>query len=145
MPGYLPSALGAATSVLVTVHPQMLDVMSMGQFLTMLSELLDVVASATKSGVLPFDWIRYLITRFEPSDGPQNQMMGFLRAILGDSILQNATLKSTAISDAGLTSQTIYEVDRNLFTRSTYDRALDTVNAVNGEILNLIRSVWGRA
>ena len=72
-------------------------------------------------------------------------MMGFLRAILGDSILQNATLKSTAISDAGLTSQTIYEVDRNLFTRSTYDRALDSVNAVNGEILNLIRSVWGRA
>jgi chromosome partitioning protein len=139
------SALGAATSVLVTVHPQMLDVMSMGQFLTMLSELLDVVASATKSGVLPFDWIRYLITRFEPSDGPQNQMMGFLRAILGDSILQNATLKSTAISDAGLTSQTIYEVDRNLFTRSTYDRALDSVNSVNGEILNLIRSVWGRA
>ena len=60
----------------MTVHPQMLDVMSMGQFLTMLSELLDVVASATKSGVLPFDWIRYLITRFEPSDGPQNQMMG---------------------------------------------------------------------
>ena len=72
-------------------------------------------------------------------------MMGFLRAILGDSILQNATLKSTAISDAGLTSQTIYEVDRNLFTRSTYDRALDSVNAVNGEILSLIRSVWGRA
>jgi chromosome partitioning protein len=138
------SALGAATSVLVTVHPQMLDVMSMGQFLTMLSELLDVVAGATKSGVLPFDWIRYLITRFEPSDGPQHQMMGFLRSILGDCILQNATLKSTAISDAGLTSQTIYEVDRGLFTRSTYDRALESVNAVNGEILELIRGVWRR-
>ena len=28
------------------------------------------------------------------------------------------TLKSTAISDAGLTSQTIYEVERTQFTRS---------------------------
>ena len=38
--GYLTlSALCAATAVLVTVHPQMLDVMSMSQFLLMTSEL----------------------------------------------------------------------------------------------------------
>ncbi|MFP3655993.1 AAA family ATPase, partial [Burkholderia sp. SIMBA_052] len=36
------SALCAATSVLITVHPQMLDVMSMSQFLTMTSELMSV-------------------------------------------------------------------------------------------------------
>jgi chromosome partitioning protein len=38
------SALCAATAVLVTVHPQMLDVMSMCQFLLMTSELLGTVA-----------------------------------------------------------------------------------------------------
>src|SRR5690606_29903162 len=39
--GYLTlSALTAATSVLVTVHPQMLDVMSMNQFLAMVADLL---------------------------------------------------------------------------------------------------------
>ena len=36
-------ALCAATSVLITVHPQMLDVMSMCQFLLMASDLLSVV------------------------------------------------------------------------------------------------------
>ena len=34
-------------------------------------------------------------------------------------------LKSTAISDAGITKQTLYEVDRSQFTRTTYDRALE--------------------
>ena len=40
------SALCAATAVLITVHPQMLDVMSMSQFLNMTGSLLDVVAKA---------------------------------------------------------------------------------------------------
>ena len=143
--GYLSlSALIASTSLLVTVHPQMLDVMSMNQFLTMLADLLDVVVRATGSNTIAYDWLNYLITRFEPTDGPQTQMAAFLRTFFGRFVLQNPTLKSTAISDAGLTSQTIYEVDRTMFTRSTYDRALESVNAVNAEILESIRAAWGR-
>ena len=46
-------------------------------------------------------------------------------------------LKSTAISDAGLTKQTLYEVDRSQFTRGTYDRALESLSLVNGEIEEL--------
>ena len=54
-------------------------------------------------------------------------------------------LKSTAISDAGLTNQTIFEVERSQFTRSTYDRALESVDSVNAEIEALIKKAWGRA
>jgi len=54
-------------------------------------------------------------------------------------------LKSTAISDAGLTNQTIFEIDRGQFTRSTYDRAIESVENVNGEIEALIKKAWGRA
>jgi len=54
-------------------------------------------------------------------------------------------LKSTAIADAGLTKQTLYEVERHQFTRGTYDRALEALDAVNGEIEGLIRDVWKRA
>ncbi len=46
------SALSAATAVLVTVHPQMLDVMSMCQFLLMTSNLLGVVSEAGRRHVL---------------------------------------------------------------------------------------------
>jgi chromosome partitioning protein len=136
------SALCAATAVLVTVHPQMLDVASMSQFLFMTSDLLSVVRES--GGDLQFDFMRYLITRYEPNDGPQTQVVGFLRSLFADRVLTNTMLKTTAVSDAGLTKQTLYEVGRENFARATYDRALEALQAVNNEIEGLIKSAWGR-
>lgn len=137
------SALSASTSMVVTVHPQMLDVMSMSQFLKMTAELLDVVRDA--GGTVRYDWIRYLITRFEPSDNPQSDMVDFMRGMFKDYVLTNPMLKSTAISDAGISKQTLYEVPRDDFSKGTYDRAMDALNKVNAEIEGLIKSAWGRA
>ncbi len=136
------SALSAATAILVTVHPQMLDVMSMCQFLRMTSDLLGVVAD--HGGNMTYDWLRYLVTRYEPGDGPQNQMVSFMRSLFGDHVLNHTVLKSTAISDAGLTKQTLYEVEKADFTRATYERAMESLNAVNDEIEGLIQKAWGR-
>ena len=136
------SALSAATAVLVTVHPQMLDVMSMCQFLLMVSDLLKVVSDA--GGDMSYDWLRYVITRYEPGDGPQNQMVSFMRSLFGDHVLNHTVLKSTAISDAGITKQSLYEVEKSQFTRATYERAMESLNAVNGEIEALIQGAWGR-
>lgn len=136
------SALSAATGVLVTIHPEMLDVMSMSQFLRMTADLMDVIADSGAD--MSHDWMRYLLTRYEPTDSPQNRIVAFLRTMYGDKVLNAPMLKSTAISDAGLTKQTLYEVERSAFTRSTYDRALESVNAVNDEISQLIQRTWGR-
>lgn len=136
------SALSAATAVLVTVHPQMLDVMSMCQFLLMTSNLLGVVAEA--GGDMDYDWMRYVVTRYEPGDGPQNQMVSFMRSMFGEYVLNHPVLKSTAISDAGITKQTLYEVEKSQFTRATYDRARESLDSVNGEIEDLVQKAWGR-
>ncbi|SRR5579875_65653 len=136
------SALCAATAILVTVHPQMLDVASMSQFLFMTSDLLSVVRES--GGDLRFDFMRYLVTRYEPNDGPQTQIVGLLRSLFANRVLTNAMLKSTAVADAGLSKQTLYEIGRENFTRATYDRAIEALDAVNGEIENLINRAWGR-
>ena len=136
------SALSAATGVLVTIHPEMLDVMSMSQFLRMTADLMDVIADSGAD--MSHDWMRYLLTRYEPTDAPQNRIVAFLRTMYGDKVLNATMLKSTAISDAGLTKQTLYEVERSAFTRSTYDRAIESLNAVNHEIAALIQGTWGR-
>ena len=135
-------ALCAATGVLITVHPQMLDVMSMCQFLLMASDLLSVVQEA--GAELDYDFLRYVVTRHEPSDGPQTQMVAFMRSLFRDRVLTNTMLKSTAISDAGLSKQTLYEVGRENFTRVTYDRAIESVDGVMSEIEVLMRQAWGR-
>lgn len=136
------SALTAATGLLVTIHPEMLDVMSMSQFLRMTADLMDVIAETGAD--MSHDWMRYLLTRYEPTDAPQNRIHAFLRTMYGDNVLNAPMLKSTAISDAGLTKQTLYEVERSAFTRATYDRAMESLNAVNDEISGLIQATWGR-
>lgn len=141
--GYLTlSGLCAATSMIVTVHPQMLDVASMSQFLLMTHDLLSVVREA--GGELNYDFIRYLLTRYEPQDAPQTKVAALLRNLFDDHVMINAMVKSAAVSDAGLTKQTLYEIGRENLTRSTYDRAMESLDAVNGEVETLIRQAWGR-
>jgi chromosome partitioning protein len=137
------SALCAATSVLITAHPQMLDIASMNQFLAMAADLLAVVRKA--GGDLRYDWIRYLITRYEPNDSPQTQIVAMLRNLFDERVLTAMMLKSTAVSDAGLSKQTIYEAGREPRNRQTYDRAVEAMDDVNREIEKLVRQSWGRA
>ncbi|MFW8584693.1 AAA family ATPase [Rhizobium beringeri] len=77
--GYLTlTALTAATSVLITVHPQMLDIMSMSQFLLMLGNILKSVEAVGVN--VSLDWFRYLVTRYEPMDIPATAD-GWLHAV----------------------------------------------------------------
>lgn len=135
-------ALCAATGLLITVHPQMLDVMSMCQFLLMASDILSVVQES--GGDLDYDFIRYIVTRFEPADAPQTQMVAFMRSLFRERVLNSTMVKSTAISDAGLSKQTLYEVGRENFGKQTYDRAMESLDGVNGELENLMKLAWGR-
>lgn len=65
--GYLTiTALMVSTSILITIHPQMLDIMSMSQFLMMLGGIMAPVADA--GAEMRIKWFRYLVTRFEPTD-----------------------------------------------------------------------------
>ncbi|NPD15124.1 plasmid partitioning protein RepA [Xinfangfangia sp. D13-10-4-6] len=136
------SALVASTGLLVTVVPSMLDVASMAQFLQLAATLMETIADV---GASPdWDFMKFLITRFEPNDGPQTQMAAFLRTMFGDDVLTQTFLKSSAVSDAGLTQQTLYEISRSDFTRQTYDRAIESINGVVSEIEALIQSAWHR-
>jgi len=137
------SGLCAATAMIVTVHPQMLDISSMSQFLLMTRDLLGVVRDA--GGDLKYDFVRYLLTRYEPQDGPQTKVTALLRNLFDDHVLTSPMVKSAAVSDAGLTKQTLYEIGRENLTRSTYDRAMEALDAVNSEIEGLVKQAWGRA
>lgn len=137
------SGLCAATSMIITIHPQMLDISSISQFLLMTRDLLGVVRDA--GGDLKYDFIRYLLTRYEPQDAPQTKVAALLRNLFDDHVLTNAMVKSAAVSDAGLTKQTLYEIGRENMTRSTYDRAMESLEAVNSEVEALIKQAWGRA
>ena len=92
----------------------------------------------------------HLVTRYESGDGPQNQMVSFMRSMFGEHVLNFPMLKSTATADAGIAKQTLYEVSRDQFTRSTFGASNDACRRrldVASPSANLLggASDWDRA
>ncbi len=136
------TALLASTGLLITVVPSMLDVASMAQFLEMAGETVQTLEEA--AGPIDWNFLKFLVARYEQTDVPQSQMAGFLRSILLDQVLTTPMLKSTAISDAGMTQQTIYELDPSQVVKKTLTRILESVNGVADEFEKTIQQAWGR-
>lgn len=142
--GYLTlGALFASTGLLITVHPAMLDVASMNQFLLMMSDIMSVIEEA--GGHMDMNFMRFLITRHNPNDAPQQQVAGLLRMLFGDAVLTNSVFETTAIANAGLDKRSLYEIEANSMGRDTYRRALESMDAVNHEIVSLMKECWGRS
>ena len=74
-------------------------------------------------------------------------MASLLRTIMPDHVLTAAALKSTAIADAGLGQQSLYEISLtgSDINRTAYSRAIESINDVNAEILSNLKANWGRA
>ncbi len=137
------SALFSCTSLLVPVSASFIDVMSLGTFLGMAGEMMSVLEN--RDGERPYDWIKYLITRYNPTDQPQIQVSSYLRSILEDAVMTNEFYLSAAIADAANSAETIIEVDPSTFHRQTYQRAWDSVARVVAEFEGLVHQSWGRS
>ncbi len=141
--GFLTIAgMAAATSLLVPLTPSMLDVSSTAQFLELAGAYMGVIEDA--GAALHYDAFKFLITRDEPTDIPSQQLTSFMRALFMDRVMAATALKSTAISDATMLKQSIYEVVRSEMTRATYDRARQSMDAVGAEVEAMIHAAWGR-
>jgi chromosome partitioning protein len=136
------TGLYAATSVIVPMTPSMLDLASTQQFVEMTSAYLGVIED---TGVkLDHDFFSFLITRDDPSDIPSQQIVSLMRALFQDRVVAATSLRSTAIGDASMLKMSIYEVLRSEMTRSTYDRAKTSMDAVGAEVAAMVQQAWGR-
>ncbi len=141
--GFLTIAgMAAASSLIVPLTPSMLDVSSTAQFLELAGAYMGVIEDA--GATLQYDHFKFLITRDEPTDVPSQQLTSFMRALFQDRVMSATALKSTAISDATMLKQSIYEVVRSEMTRATYDRAKGSMDAVGHEVEVMIHQSWGR-
>jgi chromosome partitioning protein len=137
------SSLTAATGVLIPVPAHMLDVDSTAKFLELAASYMQILSEMGTSA--QWDFAKFLITKFEPNDHPQANMMALMRQVFGNDLLLNMVIKSTAVADALTWKQSLYEVQRSRFSApKTYDRAMESINASNAEIEHLLRTAWGR-
>lgn len=137
------SGMAAATSLIVPLTPSMLDVSSTAQFLELAGAYMGVIEEA--GALLRYDEFKFLVTRDEPTDVPSQQLTSFMRALFQDRVMSATALKSTAISDATMLKQSIYEVVRSEMTRATYDRAKGSMDSVGEEVERMVHKAWGRS
>ncbi|GLS34913.1 plasmid partitioning protein RepA [Mesorhizobium tianshanense] len=135
-------AIYAATGLLVTVHPAMLDVMSMSQFLLMMGDLISVIRDA--GATMKQDFLRYVVTRHDPMDHSQVHVVTMLRHLFTEDVLTSTAVESAAIETAGLAKRTLYELESGNISAATAKRARESIDAVNDQILGLISQSWGR-
>ncbi|MBL4766376.1 MAG: plasmid partitioning protein RepA [Rhodobacteraceae bacterium] len=136
------TGLYAATSVIIPMTPSMLDLASTQQFIEMTSAYLEVIED---TGVhLEHDFFSFLITRDDPGDIPSQQIVTLMRALFQNRVIAATCLRSTAVADASMLKMSIYEVLRADMTRSTYDRARNSMDAVGSEVSGMIQKAWGR-
>ena len=141
--GYLTlSALYAATGLVVTVHPAMLDVASMSQFLLMMGDLATTMREL--GARMDNDFVRYLLTRHDPNDQAQVKVASMLRAQFPDDVMMPTAIQSTAVEIAGLSKRTLYELEAGEVQRHTLKRARESIDAVNEGLLGLVLEAWGR-
>lgn len=136
------TGLYAATSVLVPMTPSMLDLASTQQFIEMTSAYLGVIEDT--GARIDHDFFSFLITRDDPGDIPSQQIVTLMRALFQDRVLGATALRSTALADAAMLKMSIYEVVRAEMTRSTYDRARGSMDAVGQDVARLMQRAWGR-
>ena len=135
-------AIYAATGMIVTVHPAMLDVASMSQFLLMMGDLVTVIKDA--GATIEQDFFRYLITRHNPNDAPQTEITAMLRHLFGSDVIVPTVIESTAVEAASLAKRSIYELEPGQIGRDTFRRARESMDFVNGRLVELIQTSWGR-
>lgn len=137
------AALFASTGVLIPLNASMLDAMSLASFLGLASELMGVVEQHAPDH--SFDFIKFLITRYEATDQPQVQMAGFLRTVLGTAVMSTEFVKSTAIGDAANTKQPVFEIEPRDVNKKTYDRVIEAIGRIADELEAEFMKSWGRS
>ncbi len=141
-PSYLTvGAFEAATGLLVTVRPQLAEIASTAWFVRVLSHRASLIERVER----PVKYFtKFLVTRHDPRDVSQQEAVALLRDSLGDDLLTATVWESDAIREARLKNRSLYELSAGAVGRSAYEQAMETLNSVNAEVMDLISEVWGR-
>lgn len=143
--GYVTlSAICASRNIIMTIIPERVDLASAAQFLNMAASLTEVLHDS--AGVGLFDNFRFMLSRFDTNIATQVDFASFIRDLFGAAVMRASFLKSSAISEAGVSQQTVLEVDlSDMRNRKTYERAIQSVHEVAEEIHLMLQANWGRS
>lgn len=135
------NALFAADGLVLTLPPAMIDLGSAAQFFELMAQLIEQTNSYESTPKV-YDPFAILVTKFRPADEVHQTLAGWIRTHFQDQTVLAAMLESTVLQKVGPEILTAYEVSSYEGDRRTFQRALQSLNDVNGEIEAAIRRQW---
>ncbi len=125
-----------AANILTTgMPPTMIDFASTSQFFKMTAEILERLPEKT------YDWIKIFNSKHD-NRVSSTKMNLLLQRYAGEYFMTNYMVESEAVRTAAANMQTLYEMDRALTDKKTYERAIGYANKLNEEIHELIKIEW---
>jgi chromosome partitioning protein len=134
--------------LIITLPPAFLDLQSASLFYELIADVVRTINQVQGEEKI-FDFGAILLTRFKPSDAIHQKISSWIRSFLSDTFT-HAMLQSVVLEKLGPRLLTLYEVDHAEESakyegdRRAFERALESMNDVNGEIAQAINSVWDR-
>lgn len=124
----------AADVAIVPTSSSLLDIASTLRFI----EWLEVTGKSVR---LDLQRLMFLVTNFDGQKA-STEAVGILRKLLGKSVLQSATSRSTEVARAGALLRSVYELREPLGSREAWARACESIDKVNTEIHLALKEIW---
>lgn len=139
------NALCAADAVIVPVRPTTRGIAAAMQLLNVLHLVLDRIRAESRSEHLPpkhWDFFGFLITRFIDNNGYHSRVRDLMRMNFGAFTMRNSLPDCELLQKLGFEMKTAYDIERYQGDRRHFEQLLDSLNRINAEIEQLIRSLW---
>lgn len=130
------NAMFAADGLLITLPPAMIDLQSSSLFFELVAELME---SFNRSEATPkiYEFASVLLTRVR-NESTHAQITKWIRTFFPQETCAHSMVQSSALEKVGPELLTLYEVADYDGDRRTLERAIEAMNAANGEIEALI-------
>ena len=137
------NAIYAADGLVIPVPPAMLDFASATHFFSLLKEVLDAI-QADEGKPKIYEFLSLLIAKYQHGNQVHQQLSTWVRGIFGDYTLPSPMLLTTVVQNIGPQLLSIYEVQDYKGDSRTFRRAMDSTNAVSGEVEQQVLAVLNR-
>lgn len=129
------NALAAANALLIPLPPAAADRASFMMFCQSLSLFYRHLGR-------DLDYLRVVVSKHDGS-ATHRFNESRIRALYGDYVLSGVLAESTEIDKAASYMRTVYELEKPMNSRDTYQRAIKSLDGVCGEVVRDIQSLWG--
>jgi chromosome partitioning protein len=142
------NALFAADALVITLPPAFMDLQSASLFFELIADVVRTI-NQVQGEQKTFDFGAVLLTKFKSGDPNHLKIGSWIRSFLSDTFT-HAMIQSVVLEKLAPRLLTLYEVDHSDDSakyegdRRAFERAIEAMDNVNGEIAQLIHAVWER-